>query len=67
MKKLNPVKLGKEISIPLLRKMFTEDIKRNMQVLSKKCLKHPKYKAIRKPSCDCEVCLGIYEINRTRI
>jgi len=55
------VELGKEISEPLIRKMYTEEVKKELQIISKKCKKHPKYKAIRKPGCDCDVCWAIYQ------
>lgn len=28
----------------------------------RKCKKHPKYKAIRKPRCNCKDCWDIYRV-----
>lgn len=32
-----------------------------------KCKKHPKYKAIRKPQCDCSCCWEMYLKEKTRL
>ena len=30
-------------------------------IMKNKCRKHPKYKAMRKPQCDCKKCWQIWE------